>query len=255
MTEQKVSNEVNDNTSQGDSPAEQTPVVFSPEELIAKISSLEEKVTSQNQAFASMRKGLQTAQSERDLAKQELAERSQQPKVSEESDSDADIDPEAKKVLDNYVKKQGFITQEELTKREQEALVVRQKTVQSSAIKKFLANHPEYDSEEMWQKVDKEASLYRLPSTEEDFDLMFNRIHSVLSGDLNMSESRGADRARAEMHKRSLMAKGSSGSGSVNSNTYTSLKERFPNLSDDQIQQQVQTLEKMGYRPTKLLNK
>lgn len=258
MSEKKVSNEVNDNTSQGNSPAEETPSVsIAPEELSGKINSLEEQIKKQNQAFASMRQSVQSAQEERDRVLKELAEaRSQQTTTgSSIDDDDDDLDPDTRKTLDSYLKKRGVITQEELRKREEEKFLEQQKNLQKVAVKDFLASHPEYDNDEMWSKVEQESALYKTPTTKEGFNLMFNRIHQNISNSMGIPQQRGADRARAELLNRSLMAKGGSSGISGDTTNSASYVDRYKNVSSEQLEKQIQELKRLGYDPSGIINK
>jgi chromosome segregation ATPase len=246
---------VNDNTSQGGSPVEQTPTK-AVEELVNRINSLEGQIQKQNQGFASMRKSLETVQGERDALKRELSdlgsEGNSAPKKEEQQPH---VDGDIQRAIEAALKSQGVVTKSELQERENKVLNDQRVAAREKAIDRFLANHPEYDTDDMWAAVIAEAKLYREPNNIEEYDAMFNRIHSTLS--------KGAGNARSmdtsSQRKVDVMSQGSSGGGSVQprggSGSVSSLTDIYKKASPEHVSYVEAELRKLGFDPSALLNR
>ena len=144
-----------------------------------------------------------------------------------------------------------MVTEEQLTKQNQETEVTRLKTIETDAVTDFLAEHTEYDSDEGWAKVADEFALYKQPTSRKAFDALLQRIHSDLSGG---EREKGKSEARADLHKRKSLSLGggsqSSGDGK-DEQSMDALRKKYPNLSEDQIRSTLTEIDSLYPEETK----
>lgn len=221
---------------QGKEGEKATPVVSS-EDLV----KLQEQITNLNKGIASYRDQTQTFQTENEQLKKDLEEFKSKVEFDSETDKELELNPEDQKKLEEWARKKGFVTKDEL---ETEKLRIRQesyKNIESQAISEFLEKHKEYDKDEEWAKVQAEFQFYKTPTTLDGYRKLLNKIHSEFSGGTDKAREEGKAQARAELitKGRLSLGGGTQGEGSDKGLDLEALQKRYPNLSKEQILERV----------------
>lgn len=205
---------------------------------------LSEQVEQLNKGIASERSARKTVEESAKQTAAELAslkEELEGLKKSQGSSSDEvdDLSDADKKRLDKWVKEQGFVTAEEVETEKARIQEETVKTFETQAVNDFLAKHPEYDDEAMWNKVKSEFSLYNRPNTLKGFEVILGKIHKELKGDTTDDDAEA--RAKAKIKNKELLgAGGGTQSAAVDGEvTVEDLQKKYPNLSKEQIEKRL----------------
>lgn len=149
-----------------------------------------------------------------------------------EKDEKVQLNPDDEKKLKAWAEQNGFVTKQELEVEKGRLFNESLKNIESQAIDEFIKNHPEYDNDQEWDKVKKEFGQYKQPTSITAYRQLLAKIHKELKGG---EEATAKARAAEETRKRLGLGGGSQG-GSTSDTTLESLREKYPNLSSDQIQ-------------------
>mgnify|MGYP001577111032 CR=1 FL=1 len=99
----------------------------------------------------------------------------------------SDVAPETLDVLERYVKAKGFVSKEEIQRRDRQQLESEYEKAKKIQINAFLDKHPEYKPEndpgdEKWSVVLSELNRwYKLPDNPNEIGDMLERIHGTVS--------------------------------------------------------------------------
>lgn len=204
-----------------------------------KVSKLEEQVDNLTKGIASYRddtKNLKTQLSEALGTIEEL-------KKGKEEESSPELSPEDEEKFEAIAKKKGFVRQEDLEKKEQQQHAEQLQQVEVDAINDFIEKYPQYNTDEEWEKVKAEFSLYKTPQNRKQFDEILNRIHRDLSSGNERSQGRAEGRAESYNTDHLSVGGGSQqGGSSEGGEDLDALREKYPNLSDDQIRETLREL-------------
>lgn len=176
----------------------------------------------------------------------ELDELKKNPNPATSTDDELELSPKDKKRLEAWAKENGLLTREEFEKEQVKSSQDKLKNIENDAVSAFLKKHPEYDDDKAWKKVLDSFSIYKQPTTRKGYDTILNKIHADLSGEVQKEDAKA--KVKAEDKKKELLSvsKGSTASstkdGEPDVDTLTSLKEKYPNLSEDQIKERLQEI-------------
>ena len=203
---------------------------------------LQEQVDNLNKGQATYRDEIKTYKTTIDSLTTELDTLKTSITESKDTDIDEDIvlNPEDEKKLETWAKKQGFVSKDELVAERQRMNLDTIKGFETQAVSEFIEKHPEYDTDENWQKVLAEFQLYRQPTSIDGYRKLLNRIHEDFSKGTNRAREEGRSQVKVEelQKGRLSLGGGSQGSGQEDQEI-EKLQKRYPNLSRDQIQERL----------------
>jgi hypothetical protein len=220
---------------EGSNPASPTP-----EEAIAKLS---EQIENLNKGIGVYRNEAQAALEAARVANEKLAE--YEKKGKDKKDDDVELTPEQQKQFDDWAKKNGIVTKEELDAEKYKIAQDSVKNIANTAVDDFLEKHPEYDDDEKWAEVQEQFNLYKTPSDLAGYKKLLEKIHKELSGE---DESTAKAKVRAEIAKNDrlkLGGKGGSKGGDTFESRVDSLQEKYPNLSRSQIEARIAEIDSL----------
>jgi hypothetical protein len=147
------------------------------------------------------------------------------------------LNPEDEKRLEAWAKQKGFVSKEDLSVERQKMNLDTIKSYESQAVSEFLEKHKEYDTDENWQKILSEFSLYRQPTSLDGYRKLLNKIHQGLSGGITKGIEEGRSKAKIEEIQKGRLSLGGGHQGSAlnNEQDIENLQKRYPNLSREQI--------------------
>ena len=147
-------------------------------------------------------------------------------------DKAGQLNPKDQEKLDAWAKAQGFATKAEIEAQRVSLFQDSVKGAETQAVEEFLENHPEYSEKEKWEEVKKNFEQYKQPTSLTGYRNLLTKIHRELSA----SDDRAAEiRARDEQKKRLGLGGGGAKEDNESSITMEKLRERYPNLSEEQI--------------------
>ena len=200
----------------------------------AKITELEEKQSNLNQGIAKYRDEAQSANKRAEDLEIKLAElearfdsTSQKEKIK--------IDEEDEAMLETWAREKGFVSKKDLESLKSEQLISTQKQVENQAVAEFLKQYPQYNTDENWEKVQKEfQESFKPQPTVQGYLKVLEKIDKILS--LPDAEKRGGDKVRAQLSTKGRLSLG----GGVQmtperETTIEDLQKRYPNLTKEQI--------------------
>lgn len=210
-------------------------------EVVAK---LQEQVENLNKGISSYRDEIKLYKENYEKLQDDFEEFKSSVEVEDESDDKkVQINPDDEKKLEAWAKQKGFVSQTEMQIEKQKLHQESIKSAENQAISEFLQKHPEYDSDENWQKVlaEFQSGLYRQPTTLSSYQKLLDRIHKDLTGDPNRAREEGKVQAKLEnqIKGRLSLGGGSQGSGQPNDKDIEELQKRYPKLSRGQIEERL----------------
>lgn len=148
------------------------------------------------------------------------------------------LNPEDEKKLESWAKNKGFVSKDELAVEKQKINLEAIKSYENQAVGEFLEKHPEYDTDENWQKILSEFSMYRQPVSVDGYRKLLNKIHDGLSGNVTKARQDGKTQVKIEEHNKGRLSLGggNQSSGNENNQDIDNLQKRYPNLSREQIE-------------------
>ena len=203
-------------------------------EYEAKIAELEEKQSNLNQGIAKYRDEAQIANQRAEELETKIAELEARFESASPKER-VKIDEEDEALLEAWAREKGFVSKEDLERLKSEQLINTQKQIENQAVAEFLKQHPQYDNDENWAKVQKEfQESFKPQSTVQGYLKVLEKIDKILS--LPDAEKRGGDKVRAQMSTKGRLSLG----GGVQrtperENTIEDLQKRYPNLTKEQI--------------------
>ena len=207
------------------------------------LEGLADQIKNLNTGIASYRDKAQEAESKATAAeaKANAAEKSAADlrKTIEDNKSDPKDDKAVKlndadqKKLEAWAKAQGFVTKNEMEEQRVSLFQDSIKSAESQAVSEFMERHPEYSDKEKWDAVKKEFEQYKQPTSLTGYRSLLSKIHGELSA---VDEKSAEIRAKDEQKKRlGLGGRGNANDNSTDDMTMEKLRERYPNLSEEQI--------------------
>ncbi len=208
-------------------------------ELQKEVETLKSKHSDLNQGIAKYRDDAQDKTKQVEELQKQITERDDKIKAAAAAEG---IDPKDTKVFEKWAKKKGFVTKEELDELKTTQFTETQKNIQLSAVNDFLGAHPEYNDDKKWKEIQEQFSLYKIPSTVNGYKTLLEKIHKGLGG--TDAETKAGDKVRAKLSKKARL---SLGGGSQKTGDKTeeieNLQKIYPNLSKEQIEQQLETID------------
>lgn len=210
--------------------------IIPPEGGAQSVEKLAEQVENLNKGIASYRDKVSTAEKAAEDARKEASEaKAEIEKIKKGSegkkDEESNLNPDDQKKLEAWAKKNGFVTKDELEQEKGRLFNESLKNIEVQAIDEFVKTHPEYEEEANWDKVKKEFSQYKQPTSITGYRQILAKIHKEFKG----SDEADAKARAAEETRKRLGLGGGGQSGAESDTTLESLRERYPNLSTDQI--------------------
>ena len=204
------------------------------EDYEAKLKEFEEKQANLNQGIAKYRDEAQSANKRAEELETKIAELEARIEASTPKEK-VNLDEEDEVMLEAWVREKGFVTKEDLDKLKTEQAITTQKQIENQAVSEFLKEHPQYNTDENWQKVQKEfQESFKPQNTIEGYRKVLNKIHQLLS--IPDAEKRGADKVRAQFSTKSrLSLGGGSQMTPERETTIEDLQKKYPNLTKEQI--------------------
>lgn len=140
-----------------------------------------------------------------------------------------ELNAEDQKRLEKWAKTHGFVTKAEMEEKQNEMQRASIQSIEKQAIEEFLEKYPEYKEDEQWEKLKSEFSIYKQPTTIDEYRKLLRKSHIELNPD--------DSRARAELQSKSRLSLGGrSQAGNEPSDAISKLQEKYPNLSRAQIE-------------------
>lgn len=201
------------------------------EKLAEQVENLNKGIGSYRDKTAKAEQAAETARKEAADAKVEIERLKKEFEDKKGTSEESQLNPDDQKKLDAWAKTNGYVTKAELEVEKGRLFNESLKNIEAQAIDEFLKTHPEYEEEESWEKVKKEFTQYKQPTSITAYRQLLTKIHKELKGD---TEAVARARAAEETRKR-LGFGGASGGGAESDTTLESLREKYPNLSTDQI--------------------
>lgn len=202
----------------------------------AQIAKLESQIDNLNKGVASTRDEAKAAKEQLQATRDELAQlKAEKEKV---DDEEVQLSPEDEKKFEAWVKKKGFVTEDQMQKERERLQADSFKSIENTAVAEFLEKHPEYDDDEKWEQVKQEFSLYRTPTDLAGYRKLLLKIHKDLGGDDTKEKARAE--ARAEITKRNALKRGGKGSSAAGDSKdmeadIDEMQDKYPSLSREQI--------------------
>lgn len=140
--------------------------------------------------------------------------------IQETTDDLEDVNPDDTKLIERVLKARGYVPQSEVNKMFFEAK-------KQEVVAKFLRDFPEYKPDndpenKRWESLKKELSLYREPSTAEDYETLLKRAHRMVS-----AVSTSGQNVAVKKHQAQVASAGSGGTRKPSSqNRLASLAEQ-----------------------------
>lgn len=184
------------------------------QEAETKAAAAEAKATSAEKAAEDLRKEIEVNKNKKD-------------------DKAVELNPKDQERLDAWAKSQGFVTKAEMDVQKVSLFNESVKGAEGQAVAEFLESHPEYSDKEKWAEVTKQFGQYKQPTSLTGYRNLLNKIFK----ELNADDERAAEiRAKDEQKKRlGLGGKGGNNDKSDSAVTLEQLRDRYPNLSEEQI--------------------
>lgn len=213
---------------------------------VPTVEELSEQVKNLNSGIAKYRDEAQKASEEAKSAKAEAVAAKAEAEAAKKAtqgkkDEDPKLSPEDEKRLEEWAKKKGLVSKEELEAEKGRMFNESLKNIESQAITEFISTHPEYEKSENWEKIKKEFAQYKQPTSITGYRNILNKIHKEFVG---VEEAEAKVRAQQEQRKRLGLGGGGS-RGESTEETLESLQEKYPNLSADQIQDRLQEIKNL----------
>lgn len=220
------------------------------EGLAAQVAKLTENAENLNKGIGTYRdkataaeKVAEEAKKEVDTFKAEIERlKTEGSKGSKDEAKETKLAPEDQAKLEAWAKENGFVTKDELEIEKGKLFNESLRNVESQAIDEFIKSHPEYNTDEEWDKVKEQFALYKQPTSITAYRALLTKIHKELKGG---EEATAKARASEETRKRLGLGGGSQG-GSETDTTLESLREKYPNLSTDQIQARLEEINSLA---------
>lgn len=209
---------------------------------VPTLEKLQEQITNLNKGIGDYRDSAQKADEKATAAEQKAAAaEAKAAALSQEIEGlkgvkdgkEIQLNPKDQEKLEAWAKAQGFVTKAEM---EKQRVAVFQDSVagaEKQAVDEFLENYPEYSNKDNWEKLKKEFEQYKQPTTLSGYKTILSKIHKDLS-----VESEKIEEIRAKDEQKKRLGLGGSGSAADNAEdavTMEKLRERYPNLSEEQI--------------------
>lgn len=216
-----------------------------PNDTIAK---LQEQIANLNKGIATYRDEVSQANSKVASLSAEIEKLSSQ-KAIDKAVEDADLSPEEQKKFDAWAKKNGYVTQKDLAKEKEQLVQDQLKQVEQTAVAEFLEKYPELDNDEDWKKITDEFSLYNKPTNIAGYRQLLERVRKSVAGETTKSDDEALAKAKAKIKSKSDLSRtgvkgqGSSASALTNDARIEELREKYPNLSEDQIRSTLKDLD------------
>ncbi len=236
-------------TSTEETSKEETPKQVTPEEhqkVVQVKEELEKKQSDLNKGIAKYRDDSQAA------TKQvgELTTKLQESEAALEEAKKAkksSLDEGDRSTLDEYIEEKGLVTKVELDKVRTEQVTTSQQEVHNQSVTEFLEKHPQYNSDENWQKVQQEFGLYKQPANLQQYRAILEKVHQSLS--IPDAEKRGGDKVRAEMSNKSRLSLGGGSQKALSpeeEETIENLQQKYPNLTKEQISERIKEIDSLN---------
>ncbi len=215
------------------------PEPIKPDDSTQTVEKLTEQVENLNKGIASYRDKTTAAETKAEEASKKAdafaaeVERLKQEgqKGKKEDDKETALSPDDQKKLEAWAKANGFVTKDEFEVEKGKLFNENLRNVESQAIDEFIKSHPEYNTDEEWDKVKEQFALYKQPTSLTAYRALLGKIHKELRG----SDEVAAKARAAEETRKRLGLGGGNGGGSESDVTLEALREKYPNLSTDQI--------------------
>lgn len=204
-------------------------------------AKLQEQVGNLNKGIASYRDESKSLKEKNEELSRELESlKSKVEETEEEGDEEVPLNPEDEKKLEAWAHKKGFVSQQELVAERQKLQLESIKSYENQAVSEFITKHPEYDTDESWQKVLSEFQMYRQPTSVDGYRKLLDRIHKDLSGGVSKAREEGRTREKIEssLKGRLSLGGGPQGGGGADEEI-EKLSKRYPNLSREQIEERL----------------
>lgn len=149
------------------------------------------------------------------------------------------LSAEEEKKFEAWAKANGVVTQTDLDAERMRIANDSNKSFQSQAVSEFLETHPEYDSDEEWEKVQAEFNLYKTPGDLAGYRKLLDKIHKEMNPGSKTTDTEDAKAAvRADIAKREALKRGGGGNQGGNGENdaeIDKMQSRYPNLTREQI--------------------
>lgn len=211
----------------------------------AKFEELEQKQANLNQGIAKYRDDAQNANKRAEDLESKVTEL--ESRFNNTSTEKIDSDDAA--MLESWARNKGFVTKEEISKLKQEQVVTNQKQVEEQAVNSFLKKYPQYNTNDNWEKIQKEfKESFRPQQTIQGYSKILEKIHQLLS--ISDAEARGGNKVRAQLTNNSRLSLGGGNQSTPNEETtIDDLQKKYPSLSKEQIStrlNEIKSLKKSG---------
>lgn len=139
-----------------------------------------EELDTDNQGLLSQREKLLAEIRDLRSDRRELRGQKKEPLIVEQKqDTLDDIDPEYAKTIERVIKAKGYVTKDESNKTSYES-------IKKVKLDEFLEKYPEYKPENdpddiNWNSLQKELSLYKMPSDPHSLEVVLKKAHSAIS--------------------------------------------------------------------------
>jgi hypothetical protein len=207
------------------------------EELSKQIENLNKGIASYRDKSSAAETKAEAAIKEVDAFKAEIERLKKETDKSKGTKEEA-LNPDDEKRLKAWAEANGFVTKQELEVEKGKLFNQSLMNVESQAIDEFVTSHPEYNTDEEWDKVKAQFALYKQPTSLTAYRALLTKIHKELRGQDDVAAK---VRASEETRKRLGLGGGSQGGASVDT-TLESLREKYPSLSTDQIQARLEEI-------------
>lgn len=201
------------------------------------IIKLQEQIANLNKGIATYRDEAKTAIEAARAATQALETFKE--KADAGKSSDVKLTKEEEEKFQAWAKAQGVVTKAELDAERIRIQADSVKNYQQTAVTEFLEKYPEFDDDDMWEKVQAEFNLYKTPVDLAGYKKLLDKIRMDLTGDSKKDRARAE--VRAELAKKNALSLGGRGGNGGNDAAareadIDAMQKRYPNLSRDQIE-------------------
>ena len=113
------------------------------------------------------------------------------------------------------------------------------KSTEATAIDSFVKDHPDADTDDNWQKIQAEfKAWYRQPQSLPEYKQVLEKIYKDLFGTKEDAVAKAKAQERAK--SRLSLGGGSQGGDKSNADQIEELQKRYPSLSREQIEEQLE---------------
>lgn len=160
-----------------------------------------------------------------------------------DNDEDIDLSPDDEKRLQAYMKKQGFMTKEELEIQKREDKQKTQKQIQEESLNRFLEKNPNLkDDDDAWKKFASEFKRYVAPTSADGYDKLFSEVKDKV---MPKTEEEDNTNTGAGTTEKKHLSFGGGSSPQKKDTKIEDLKNKYPSLSKDQITERLSEIDEI----------